>query len=101
MPRDVAKNGNGAKALAGTSEVLVLANPNRIQITLANTSGANKMWLAYDQSPATPTGPVVKPVAAANTGIPLNANQTIVETNYRGEIRIIGTAADVCTFIEL
>lgn len=100
MPRDVALQGNGAKSLAGTSEVLALANPSRIQITICNT-GAADMWLAYDEAALTPGGATQKPAAVAATGIRLNAGQTMVETNYRGEIRIIGTAAQVCTYVEL
>lgn len=100
MPRDVAREGNGALALTGGSQALVAANPNRAQITICNPAASNVMWLAYSDPPGT-TGTVVAPTAAANTGIRLGPGQSMVETVYRGAIAILGTAADVVTFIEL
>lgn len=100
MPRDVAREGNGTLTLTGVSQPLVIANPNRAQITICNPSASNAMWLAYSDPPGT-TGTVVAPTAAVNTGVRLGPGQSTVETIYRGAIAIFGTAADVVTFIEL
>lgn len=100
MARDVAKEGNGALALSGVSQALIGANLNRQGLIVCNTSGANVMWLALQEAPTTSGGPAVLPTAAANTGVKLAANQTVNLSDFRGALAVIGTAADVCTFVE-
>jgi hypothetical protein len=100
MARDYAKEGNGVLALSGASQSLVLANASRQELTICNTSGANAMWLAFAEPPATPTGAAVAPTAAANTGLRLGPGQSYTTTSYRGPVAIFGTAADNVTFVE-
>jgi hypothetical protein len=100
MPRDFAKTGNGALSLNGSSQALVVANPNRVELTICNPGGTNAMWLAFGTPASTSSGTAVAPTAAANTGLRLGPGQTYTTTNYRGPVAILGTAADIATYVE-
>lgn len=101
MPVFTARSGNGALALTGSSQPLLGVNSSRQVAYICNTSATNAMWIAYSGAPATSVAPVVAPTAAANTGIRLAPGQTLIESTYRGAVAVFGTAADVCSFIEL
>lgn len=101
MPRDFARNGNGALTLNGSNQVLVQANPSRAELTVCNPGATNAMWLAFGAAPSSPTAAAVAPTAAANTGLRLGPGQAYTTTTFRGAIAILGTAADTVTFVEL
>ena len=99
MPRDVCRS-QGALTLAGSvSQALIAANPNRVELTVCNT-GAGAMFLGFQTAPASAGAPAA-PTAVSASGLRLGAGQSYTTTNYRGAVAIIGTPADVATWMEL
>lgn len=87
---DTAKTPAGTLTLSGASQQVVPANTSRSALYVSNTSAANKMFLAL--------GAVA---AVASAGVMIPANTTLDILNYSGEVRVIGTAADVLSFSEV
>jgi hypothetical protein len=99
MAREYAFKGNATLALSGASQVLVAKNLNRAKIII--TSPAAAVSLALAAPPATPSGAEVAPTAVASQGITLPPNSIFTLEGFTGAIAIIGTAAQVLSFVEI
>lgn len=86
---DVAKIGNGNRALTGGSDSLTASNNARVGLFVSNPGAANKMFVSLGAA------------AANNVGIMIPPGQTVYIPGFTGAVNIFGTAADQVAFCEI
>lgn len=99
MSREYARAGNGTLALSGASQAFLPKNLSRKKIII--TAPAAAISLAFQVPPATPTGADVLPTAVASQGLTIPPNTVVTIDDYTGALAIIGTAAQVVSYVEL
>lgn len=85
---DTAVQGAGSTALTGSAQTIRPPLAGRVGLFVCNTSGANKMFVCLGVA------------ASLNSGIMIPPNTTVYIPGFTGFISVIGTAADVVSYVD-
>lgn len=85
---DIAKNGLGTLVLSGATQSLVAANKDRVALIVTAPAAAISLSLG-------------SAAAVASNGLTIPPNTVYTLAGFSGAVQIIGTAAQVVSFVDL